>query len=54
MVIVTLNTKEPDDEVVTEFDEATRLARLAESDKNLDIATAREQILAEDGKTVTG
>ncbi|WP_313504456.1 sodium/proline symporter PutP [Corynebacterium variabile] len=53
MVIVTLNTREPDEEVVTEFDEATRLARLAESDKNLDIASARDKILAEDGKTVT-
>ncbi|WP_297008601.1 sodium/proline symporter PutP [uncultured Corynebacterium sp.] len=53
MVIVTLQTKEPEAEVVTEFDEATRLARLAESDTDLDIAKAREQILAEDRNAVT-
>lgn len=54
MVIVTLKTKEPGAEVLTEFDEATRLARLAESDKNLDIGKARDMILAEDGRTTTG
>ncbi|AGP31144.1 sodium/proline symporter PutP [Corynebacterium terpenotabidum] len=53
LIIVSLRTAAPDDEVTTEFDEATRLARLAESDTSLDIASARELILAEDGKSVT-
>jgi sodium/proline symporter len=47
MIVVTLTTREPSDEVYREYDESTRLAQLAEADKNLDIASARAKLEAE-------
>lgn len=43
-VVVSLVTKAPDTKVVTEFEEASQLAKLVESNKNLDFEEAAEKV----------
>ena len=43
-VIVTKLTKEPAPEVVSEFEEATKLAKLVEKDSSLDFEEAAEKV----------
>ena len=44
MIAVTLATPEPDKSITDGFDEASRLARVAEANPELNIATAQEKI----------
>ena len=44
MIAVTLATPKPDKSITDGFDEASRLARVAEANPELNIATAQEKI----------